>query len=389
MELNFPETFDNEFVKEYNHKIYNEELQYNIHNIKGYEYQQSQMDSIIRIIKDEIEMKLYPNIYDELHELASERGGFLTAKNRQYLYKYIITNLYELNKCKYPQSDEVVNDSSREYKLRDIIIKDCERTALKIFTKHFTSITKEDTAKYINNLKYFVRKSISDNYDIEYNQGYHDICLFFMLLFAEEGMSLANKFAKLFLYYFLNPNYSQGSVEMIQLSDISTNILNNKKICLPDENNSFRFPFTISWIKTIFTNKNSNIFHQFQLFDYFLTRDLGHIFVASSMLILKDINNIPNTNKDDSSTNVCMYFQDLNVPEKVNDAYLKDINRIDSTLIMSKALKELYKMDKITYNNRYMYYSINNGIKKKKIFTINWILIIWLITFLILLSCSL
>ena len=389
MELNFPETFDNEFVKEYNQKIYNEEYQYNIHNIKGYEYQQTQIDSIIRIIKDEIEMKIYPNIYEELHELASERGGFLTANNRRYLYRYIITNLYELNKYKYPQSNEIVNDSSREYKLRDIIIKDCERTVLKTFTKNFTSITKEDTAKYINNLKYFVRKSISDNYDIEYNQGYHDICLFFMLLFAEEGMSLANKFAKLFLYYFLNPNYSQGSVEMIQLSDISTNILNNKKICLPDENNSFRFPFTISWIKTIFTNKNSNIFHQFQLFDYFLTRDLGHIFVASSMLILKDINNIPNTNKDDSSTNVCMYFQDLNVPEKVNDAYLKDINRIDSTLIMSKALKELYKMDKITYNNRYMYYSINNGIKKKKIFTINWILIIWLITFLILLSCSL
>ena len=387
MELNFPETFDNEFVKEYNQKIYNEEYQYNIHNIKGYEYQQTQIDSIIRIIKDEIEMKIYPNIYEELHELASERGGFLTANNRRYLYRYIITNLYELNKYKYPQSNEIVNDSSREYKLRDIIIKDCERTVLKTFTKNFTSITKEDTAKYINNLKYFVRKSISDNYDIEYNQGYHDICLFFMLLYAEEGMILANKFAKLFLYYFLNPKYSKGSLEMIQLNDISTTVLSTKKHNLPqdNDNNLFRFPFTVPWNKTIFTNKNSNMFHQFQLFDYFLTRDLGHIFVASSMLILNDINNIAITNKNDLFTYLCIYFQDLNIPEKVNDKFLKDINKIDSTLVMEKSLKELYKTDKIEYNNRYMYFTINNGIKKKKTLAINWMLIIWWITFLILL----
>ena len=209
--------------------------------------------------------------------------------------------------------------------------------------------------------------------------------VFFMLLFAEEGISLANKFAKLFLYHFLNPNYSGGTLEMMQLNDISTIILNRKKIPLPEEGNVFRFPFSVSWIKTIFSNRNSNIFHQFQLFDYFLTRDLGHIFVASSMLILKDFNTIPNPTKDNSCTYLCMYFQDLNIPQKVNHVFLKDINKIDSTLIMSKALMELCKADKNKYNNRYMYYSINNNLKKKRTFTINWLLIIWCITFLMLL----
>ena len=127
------------------------------------------------------------------------------------------------------------------------------------------------------------------------------------------------------------------------------------------------------------------MFHQFQLFDYFLTRDLGHIFVTSSMLILNDINNIAITNKNDVFTSLCIYFQDLNIPEKVNDKFLKDINKIDPTLVMEKSLKELYKKDKSEYDNRYMYFTINNGIKKKKTFIINWMVIIWWITFLILL----
>ena len=123
-QFDFPDSFDEDFVNEFNRKFSQFENDYINHNKIDNPY----IDSLIRLLDNNILDSVYTDPIGEFHKAAIRKGGFVSSNNRKKAYRYIIENLYKGN------SDYNTNQTQpsfeAEEKVKDIIIKDCDRSVL-------------------------------------------------------------------------------------------------------------------------------------------------------------------------------------------------------------------------------------------------------------------
>ena len=353
--LDFPTQFDESFVNDINERIMIKEVEYL--NQKRYQ-NTSLVDSLVRLIKkDQIINDLYSNQLEILHQCSLNEGGFINCENRKIIYKYIINLLYKPKNQGADEFVQVSNEMNTEYKTRDIIIKDCDRSVLYSLLNEYykdspdakqnedfcivnkneegsakiendsskKEISKEDCKKYLYNLRYFVRQSLGENIDYEYYQGYQDLALYFMILFGKEGIDLLYKFNKIFLDEYLK----ETKMKTKNFDDYLTTLTDCLKLIDNNVNEDiFKITktkpyYSLSWLITWFSHKNDSLFNQFRLMDYFITSSFTEIYFYSGEVIISEYNKFvkgikestPQEDLEDMELmgNLFIHFQELKI----------------------------------------------------------------------------
>lgn len=241
--------------------------------------------------------------YSLLKEASKTYGGFLRIQYRLIFYTAIIE--YKKFKKSFQNlklNDEVIlnkatlNHKETNFNRNDETInKDCERSVINIFSiflnadkqsilkesnndsnnNHKDLTLKEDLMKRFSN---YLKRLFQQNKDIDYYQGYNDICVYFYILQLTNGQfnpsfDLINEFNE----HFLSPYLIQDSQEGCIKFDIALLLL-SELINLIDSNVSdillnldCNTPvYALSWIITLFSHKNENIFLQYRIIDYIM-----------------------------------------------------------------------------------------------------------------------
>ena len=330
-QFDFPDSFDEEFVNEFNRKFTQFENDYINRNKINNDY----IDSLIRLLDNNILESVYTDPVKEFHKASIKKGGFISNTNRKKAYRYIIEHLYK--------GDRDYNTNQRqpsfeaEEKVKDIIIKDCDRSVLNTIVLdneiYQTVFDKESRSKYLYNLRYFVRHSLGDDLQYEYYQGYQDLALFFMMLYGKEGICLLYKFNSIFLNEYLHQRTKESatfddylSTLILCINHIDPNT--NKMIERITQTKPY---YSLSWIITWFAHKNDDFFIQFRLMDYFISSELKEIYFFSGALILSEFDKIkrefsitPGDEVDNTDLmgQVFMHYQDMKISEIDNETLI-------------------------------------------------------------------
>jgi hypothetical protein len=147
------------------------------------------------------------------------------------------------------------------------------------------------------NLKLFINTLATlDNQNYHYYQGYHDVGLYFLLLYLndfETGVSVFQRFSEFFLKENLikhDDNFEKGyNFERVNLilSDI-TRLINPEAMKYIDEACYGKPTFAIPWVLSYFTHNVVNSSVQYRLFDYFITAHPMAIYYLSSVIIAEE-----------------------------------------------------------------------------------------------------
>lgn len=323
-QFDFPDSFDEEYVNEFNIKFLQFENEYIANNKINNDY----IDSLIRLLENNVIEKVYNEPIKEFHKASIRKGGFVSNSNRKKVYKYIIEHLYKgVNDY---NTNKTIPSFEAEEKVKDIIIKDCDRSVLNtiiLANESYKEVfDKESRDKYLYNLRYFVRHSLGDNLQYEYYQGYQDIALFFMILYGKEGINILYKFNSIFLHEYLrqrtknSPTFDDYlSTLILCINQIDPNT--NKMIEAITQTKPY---YSLSWLITWFAHKNDNFFLQFRLMDYFISSELKEIYFFSGALILSEFDKIKkqfsitpgnDVNDADLMGQVFMHYQEMKISE--------------------------------------------------------------------------
>ena len=328
--------------------------------------------------------------YNKLHELSITKGGFLTMKNRQEIYKKILCYDYNfsnyfydtiwINKknCKLYQKKEFIYKYSYFNKDRKTIKVDVERSNLnKIFPpENYNNINLNLKKKYEKSLNTIIS---FNNFELKYYQGYHDIFLIFFILYINNPYiytSIFQKFSELYLkenLYEKSNNFSFNN--HLKLFNYVLNKISPSTFDSIMKYSNGEPTFIIGYILSLFTHYVDDVFIQMRLFDYFLMSHPLCVYILTALIAIDEINKIKTKfysnlamvkiknlfkNKEDEENE----NEDLNVTDFYLHFQKIDFNKCDFDSYIEKTEEEFKK---ISFEELNLYF-VNEQFKFEKYF---------------------
>ncbi|GAB6026888.1 hypothetical protein CHUAL_013533 [Chamberlinius hualienensis] len=218
-----------------------------------------------------------PPDLDALRELATSKGGLLTDELRRKVWpKLLNLDPYEISLK--PSEDEIRNHP--EYVQVDL---DVQRS-LRRFPP---DIPKERRLALQNQLTNLIIRILIKHKDLHYYQGYHDICITFLLVLGEElAFALLEKLSITRLKIFMEPTMEST----IKFMNYVCTLIEN---CCPELNYHLERAdatsvFCLSWLITWFGHVLNDYRRIVRLYDFFLaTHQFMPIYLSACVLMYR------------------------------------------------------------------------------------------------------
>ena len=363
-----------------------------------------EMDLFIEKIKDKPLISIEE--YNQIKKYSISKGGFLTNKNRKILY----TKIYNITQDNY--SDYIYLDPLKEPHILDgfkleifrkkdeltdliqnppeskVILQDCNRSKIyKMLSEYSPNNNNiEEIVKTIKKelFNYISEMAKLNNSLYGYFQGYHDIGLYFYLLYYDNyqfAKSVFQRFSEFNLKESLdiNPNI-KDSYQFLSCLEILKFVINklDKKIqnFLNEIIENGICHFAVSWILSIFTHNIDKPGIMYRILDYIIMSHPLSIYYLTSLIIIDTIYQA-DSKLIETGPDLFKYFQDITL-EKINyDKYvqlcndkIENLNISDFKELFSKLyVKKFYpimseipcqekwimRQNNLTYNNFFWY----------------------------------
>ena len=296
--------------------------------------------------------------YENIQKFSISKGGFLSNENRKILYLKIYNiqddNLNEMlyvspekkidrfyNKDKFKLN--IFNKKNKETNKKEnsnnlkVILQDCNRSKIYFILDKYDKNGEnvENYSKKIKeNLHNFILELDKLNNNVyNYFQGYHDIGLYFYILYIKEkkySLNVFQRFSEFNLKENLQINPKQNDsyqfmscvkilkfvIETID-EDFQKNFIDVK---LSEYNGLCMF--ASSWLVTVFTHNINRTEIIFRIFDYIMVNHPLSLYYLIAVIIL----DLFKKNKDkkifESGIEIYKFFQDLNFDELDFDFYI-------------------------------------------------------------------
>ena len=296
--------------------------------------------------------------YENIQKFSISKGGFLSNENRKILYLKIYNiqddNLNEMlyvspekkidrfyNKDKFKLN--IFNKKNKETNKKEnsnnlkVILQDCNRSKIYFILDKYDK-NGENVENYSKKIKEDLHNFILEldklnNNVYNYFQGYHDIGLYFYILYIKEkkySLNVFQRFSEFNLKENLQINPKQNDsyqfmscvkilkfvIETID-EDFQKNFIDVK---LSEYNGLCMF--ASSWLVTVFTHNINRTEIIFRIFDYIMVNHPLSLYYLIAVIIL----DLFKKNKDkkifESGIEIYKFFQDLNFDELDFDFYI-------------------------------------------------------------------
>ena len=327
-----------------------------------------EMDLFIEKIKDKNLISI--DEYNQIKKYSISKGGFLTNKNRKILY----TKIYNITQDNYsdyiyidPLKDPYILDGfkleifRRKDELTDliqnppeskVILQDCNRSKIYKMLSEY-SPKNNNLEEIIQTIKKELFNYISEMAKLNnslygYFQGYHDIGLYFYLLYYDNyqfAKSVFQRFSEFNLKESLdiNPNI-KDSYQFLSCLEILKFVINklDKKIqkFLNEIIENGICHFAVSWILSIFTHNIDNPGIMYRILDYIIMSHPLSIYYLTSLIIIDSIYQA-DSKLIETGPDLFKYFQDINLENINYDKYIQLCNNKIENLNISD-FKELF-----------------------------------------------
>ena len=327
-----------------------------------------EMDLFIEKIKDKNLISI--DEYNQIKKYSISKGGFLTNKNRKILYSKIY-NITQDNYSDYiyidPLKDPYILDGfkleifRRKDELTDliqnppeskVILQDCNRSKIYKMLSEY-SPKNNNLEEIIQTIKKELFNYISEMAKLNnslygYFQGYHDIGLYFYLLYYDNyqfAKSVFQRFSEFNLKESLDINPEiKNSYQFLSCLEILKFVINklDKKIqkFLNEIIENGICHFAVSWILSIFTHNIDNPGIMYRILDYIIMSHPLSIYYLTSLIIIDSIYQA-DSKLIETGPDLFKYFQDINLENINYDKYIQLCNNKIENLNISD-FKELF-----------------------------------------------
>ena len=296
--------------------------------------------------------------YENIQKFSISKGGFLSNENRKILYLKIyniqddnlnemlyvspekkVDRFYNKDKFKLNIFNKKNKDSNKKENSNNlkVILQDCNRSKIYFILDKYDK-NGENVEKFSKKIKEDLHNFILEldklnNNVYNYFQGYHDIGLYFYILYIKEkkySLNVFQRFSEFNLKENLQINPKQNDsyqfmscvkilkfvIETID-EDFQKNFIDVK---LSEYNGLCMF--ASSWLVTVFTHNINRTEIIFRIFDYIMVNHPLSLYYLIAVIIL----DLFKKNKDkkifESGIEIYKFFQDLNFDELDFDFYI-------------------------------------------------------------------
>ena len=359
----------------------------------------------LREINDYVEtLKTIPKItikdFIKIKQFAISKGGFLTSENRKVMYKKIyLLNHKNTYKMLYIDYKSIINynwdfhgsDIFTEKRIYDEVASTCEDKTIKadyprsrIIKASKNEIEKEKAILITQDLCKFLQLMCRLNNNIyNYYQGYHDLALFFLLLYhncPHYAVSVFQRFSEFNLKELLNIKYKEkrivdGRYNMIEMND-TLKILrfiidfmdpkvktffeeiekneemkfnksrnkNSNNTVLESEDKYVICDFAFEWIITLFTRYFDDLNKIYRIFDYLMVSHSLAIYFLSAQLIIDFYHKIEDkTSISDKSGQFDYYLNNIKFEDIDFDYYIQKCEDNLQKYVGTSQFQRMYK----------------------------------------------
>ena len=353
------------------------------------EYAQS-----IKLIK-----KIKISDFKKIKEFAISKGGFLTSDVRKILYKKIyLLNHLNMFKMLYIDYEAIINkkwdvdkvDIFSEKRIYEDIMDSCEERTINAdyCRSRILHLAKNEEDKKLCKLitldlnKFLKLMCCLNNNIYNYYQGYHDLALFFILLYHKRpqyAVSVFQRFSEFNLKELLACKYNKkmiidGEYNMIEMDDTLRilkfimdymdpkvkiffeevekgetvsyfkNKKNKKTQETPETNENYIIcHFALEWIITLFTRYFEDYNNIYRIFDYLLVSHSLAIYFLSAEIIIDYYYKLSDKNILNDRAGQQAYYKSLNFDEINFDYYIAKCEKNMNKYINDDKFKKMYR----------------------------------------------
>ena len=348
-------------------------------------------------------LKLVPKItienFNKIKKYAISKGGFLSSENRKILYKKIyLLNHSNTYKMLYIDYKAIIDknwdfhglDIFSEKKIYDDIESTCDDRTIKADcprskilqmanNKNENEKDKENARLITMDLEKYLKLMCCLNKNIyNYFQGYHDLGLYFLLLYHKYphyAVSVFQRFSEFNLKELLNIKYKQKKIEddgkynMIDMSDTlkilkfiidfmapevkyffekkeQGELLKFNKNKIKEDDNLDKYSicdFAFEWIITLFTRYFENINNVYRIFDYLMVSHSLAIYFLCAEIIIDYYNKLKDKDTINDKVGQYDYFKNIKFDEVDFDYYIEKCENNLNKYIGNTKFKQMYK----------------------------------------------
>ena len=331
-----------------------------------------ELESFIEKIKDKPLITIEE--YDQILNYSITKGGFITTKNRKILYSKIY-NITDENCLDYIYIDplkkpDILRDSfqfnifRRKGESTDavkdppetkVVSQDCNRSKIfKMLSEYNNDKENKDFNDIVKNIKNELYSYICEMIKLNkslygYFQGYHDIGLYFYLLYYNNysfAKAVFQRFSEFNLKESLdiNPNKIE-SYQFLSCLEILKFVINklDKKVqnYLNKIIDNGICHFAVSWVLSLFTHNIDNPGIMFRILDFIIMNHPLTIYYLTSLIIIDKIYEADHQSIE-TGPDLFKYFQELNLENLDFDKYIEKCYKEIEKLNISD-FKELFE----------------------------------------------
>ena len=335
--------------------------------------------------------------FKKIRDLALSKGGFLTYDVRKILYKKIyLLNHSNVFNMLYIDYNAIINkrwdfdkiDIFSEKRIYDELSPTCEDKVInadysrsRILQMAKNSEDKEMAKLITLDLRDFLKLMCRLNNNVyNYYQGYHDLALFFILLYHKRpqyAVSVFQRFSEFNLKELLTCQYNKkqmidGEYDMIEMDDtlkilkfiidyIDPNVkiffeqkekyedysyykkINKNKIeTETPEDNYIICHFALEWIITLFTRFFDDFNNIYRIFDYLIVSHSLAIYFLCAEIIIDYYYKLKDKNILEDRAGQQAYYKSLNFDEMNFDYYIEKCEKNLNKYLNDSKFKKLY-----------------------------------------------
>jgi len=340
--------------------------------------------------------------FKKIRDLAISKGGFLTYDVRKILYKKIyLLNHSNVFNMLYIDYNAIINkkwdfdkiDIFSEKRIYDELSPTCEDKVInadysrsRILQMAKNSEDKEMAKLITLDLRDFLKLMCRLNNNIyNYYQGYHDLALFFVLLYHKRpqyAVSVFQRFSEFNLKELLTCQYNKkkiinGEYDMIEMDDtlkilkfiidyIDSNVkiffeekekyedynyykkmnkINKNKIeteTPEPEDNYIICHFALEWIITLFTRFFEDFNNIYRIFDYLMVSHSLAIYFLCAEIIIDYYYKLKDKNILEDRAGQQAYYKSLNFDEINFDLYIEKCEKNLNKYLNDSKFKKMY-----------------------------------------------
>ena len=339
--------------------------------------------------------------FKKIREFAISKGGFLTYDVRKILYKKLyLINHQNMFKMVYIDYKAIINrnwdfdkiDIFSEKRIYDNYQKTCDdRTINADYCRsRILELAKNDEEKKIvklitYDLQKFLKLMCCLNGNIyNYYQGYHDLALFFILLYHKHphyAVSVFQRFSEFNLKELLTCVYNKkqfinGEYDMIEMDDIlhilkfildymDPNVkiffeemeinedinyykkLKKNNIKETPEENSIICHFALEWIITLFTRFFEDFNNVYRIFDYLMVSHSLAVYFLSAEIIIDYYYKLKDKRILNDRAGQQAYYREINFDEINLDYYIELCEKNMNKYLNDSKFKKMYSKLKL------------------------------------------